>query len=99
MATVKVEVTQDDINNGKRGECSRCPLALAIRRAVRPEICVLVGSFDYVLQGDRTRHNRSLPQIAKNFVRRFDDFAKCKPVSFSLCIPDDLLAPAEAPNV
>src|SRR5688572_10335184 len=32
---LQVNVTQDDINNGKRGKCSKCPIALAISRELR----------------------------------------------------------------
>lgn len=32
-----VEVTQDDINKGEVGQCTVCPISLAIKRVLKPE--------------------------------------------------------------
>jgi hypothetical protein len=34
MSTLTVEVTQEDIDQGRRGDCERCPIALAVVRTL-----------------------------------------------------------------
>jgi len=43
-----IEVTQDDIDNGKPGECNSCAIALALRREYKTDR-VDVGIDDYSL--------------------------------------------------
>lgn len=33
--TLAVQVTQEDIDQGKRADCLKCPVALAVRRAMK----------------------------------------------------------------
>lgn len=47
--TLAVDVTQDDINNGIRQDCNKCPFALAIIRAMNAaELPIDVNSCDEI---------------------------------------------------
>jgi hypothetical protein len=84
MSTLVVSVTQDDINNGQRGNPWSCPIALAAKRALHePELSVdgchlnieeygaMVGCFD-------------LPDECSEFVRAFDDGEAVQPFEFAM---------------
>jgi len=38
--TLEVEVTQEDVNNGRRGNCVECPFALALNREINHPVAV-----------------------------------------------------------
>ncbi len=61
-----VEVTQEDIDNGRQGNVGFCPIALACKRKF---------GIPYVyVSADILFNNQSIatPEIAKKFIRRFD---------------------------
>lgn len=69
--TYLIQVTADDIREGVREDCCKCPVALAIYRAgivlvgVRnDEIEVVVGE---------TYLNLPLPEPARDFIANFDE--------------------------
>lgn len=88
---VRVEVTAEDIERGRRkGPCS-CPIALAARRAlgcyvnVQPRTIRLAGATVC-----------SLPMVAQDFIMRFDrrmwSWSKRRPVkpfAFTLKLPTE----------
>jgi hypothetical protein len=89
MNNYTINVTQDDIDHGQRGECAHCPIALAAQR-VFPNKYVMVAlvqmyldsSVD-VLDGERIH----LPEEATAFITAFD---RCQPVSpfvFTVDVP------------
>jgi hypothetical protein len=77
---VEVEVTAEDIANGKPGEASCCPIALAIRRAVEDYgvESVRVTRRYARIDGDKA----DMPPAGFDFVRYFDA-ALCRRVSLS----------------
>jgi|SRR6185312_14609868 len=97
---VKVEVTQDDIEQGNKNSCFYCPIALAASRATGT--IVAVGTFEHVIGGkfigvgvnlawiycnpDGMNVERwaKLPQVANDFVKRFDESGVGEPISFDL---------------
>jgi hypothetical protein len=96
MATVRIEVTQDDIDLGIRGAACLCPIARAGARRVPARYLVSVDGHVFDLFSDekgRPDCTRRLPDEAVAFVAEFDRGESVAPISFDLDIPDDLLAP------
>jgi hypothetical protein len=83
----KIEVTQDDINNGIRNDCDRCPVALAISRALPAcRVSVYPDEVEIVRQpGVISQHEP--PSEVTTFVNRFDNpsnIAVISPFSFEM---------------
>ena len=92
MTAVRVQVTQQDIDDGKAGEAYRCPVALAARRAFpRQHVRVYAPCIMLIESGYPTF---DLPSEARRFVDRFDGGVHVEPFEFDLDVPDDLLAGA-----
>jgi hypothetical protein len=100
MVMVRVEVTQQDIDHGRRESCDECPGALAIKRHM-----VRVRYFEFEVGCDEiyfipsmerktTRLVRATPPELSRFITRFDDtyFPRWdfEPFSFYLDIPNHL---------
>jgi hypothetical protein len=82
---VHVDVTAEDIKDGEQRECSKCPLALALIRALPAAENVQVGPWTAkMLDKDMRRWFTSLPVTAMNFVRHFDEGGWVVPISFDL---------------
>jgi hypothetical protein len=77
MLTIKV--TQCDINRGKRAECGKCPVAIAIKRATG-ENRVVVGA-GWARVGEM---GYPLPDKVYDFIERFDFAKPVKPIRFAL---------------
>jgi hypothetical protein len=84
---VTINVTQDDIDNGCRGNAIACPVARAAARvldashmSVRTKVLEFVDPLILIL----------LPPAVVEFIRRFDSRVRVQPFSFSLDIPDNL---------
>ena len=77
--TLKIQVTGKDIKNGKRGDCNKCPIALAVGRktggwaSVSDDILTLRGVY-------------SVPEEVNYFTEDFDHGKKVKPFSFVMRI-------------
>ncbi len=97
MTTITIDVTAADIAAGKPNCCRRCPIALAIQRAVHLDcevdsdrIRLEAGEWDEL----RTAAVRS-PCAVAEFVSLFDyedTRALCLPFTFTLTIPEELTA-------
>lgn len=86
-----IHVTQEHINNGRRRQCSQCPVALAIKDVCKPKSDVHVGI--RILIGNKfAKHT---PLDAERFIGRFDSSCSVEPFSFELDIPSELLAEAK----
>lgn len=77
--TIKIEVTQEDIDNGARSDAEFCPIARAARRQglewyVTPR---------YIYDRDKDR-NLKLPEEARNFIDFFDCHIAVEPFSFEV---------------
>lgn len=85
-----VDVLQEDIDDGLRGVCGKCPIHLAMRRLVHPNVRFSVGCSGvtfYPLTADH--YSIGLPLSAQGFVYRFDELGNNSvlPFSFDLDIP------------
>lgn len=76
----KIEVTQDDIDCGKRLTCDKCPVALAIRRVSRFRWNI------YSRRAIQRNGPRSvdLPPEVSSFIRDFDNRTPVQPFSFEI---------------
>ncbi len=82
MKRIKVNVTAQDISRGKRADCERCPIAIALRR-----ICV--GDFwvgDEIFCADI---RIKTPPKPLKFIAQFDAYRVVKPFTFTLNVPDE----------
>jgi hypothetical protein len=99
MATITIEVTQEDIDKGEPGEACRCPIARAVSRLTPPGTLVVVDGKGIEFQDLETEVGFAgalLPYAAEIFAVRFDRCEPVSPFSFALDIPDGLLSPAPA---
>jgi hypothetical protein len=80
----KVSVSEIHIKSGIRTDCSRCPIALAIKDVLEneSEISVGLGTLK-VYEGGVTRHYE-LPSIAKSFISSFDSKLSVEPFEFEI---------------
>ena len=83
MRTVRVDVTQEDIDKGLRGNAFSCPIARAIDRLAVCD-CVEVGDDEIYLdaQGVPMSHE------ALCFVSDFDSGNMVEPFHFDLALPE-----------
>lgn len=77
---MKIDVTQEDIDNGCPESYFRCPVALAISKI--GEECISVGHVAIFIGGKVFR----TPSEVKYFISLFDKNEKVKPFSFELNI-------------
>lgn len=84
-----IDVTQEDIDEGKRFEPCGCPVALAVQKKI-PERRVIV--YSHKIQIGEDEIFVELPPSAKEFICKFDkksnDKSPVSPFSFELVIPD-----------
>lgn len=80
-----IEVTQEDINNGKRGNCRKCPVALACMRSM-PGFVVDVSTREIFIQHTSEHIVKSVPMsyTVRDFVVNFDSHGYVEPFSFVL---------------
>ncbi len=91
-----INVTAQDISEGRRKDCKTCPIALAVRRIVKPECDVKVSTtyvgihFNYeALKDDDSEIIKSFPDLpsnARTFIVRFDRELPVQPFAFELMI-------------
>lgn len=77
-----IHVTQEDIENGERNRASRCPVAIAIKRATG-NASVYVGTLDMSI-GEFL--DMSLPRKLVKFIGRFDSGKAVHPFTFTIDI-------------
>lgn len=85
MSKYKIDVTQDDINTGKRINAYSCPIALAMNRVTGKQCSV--SSDEAVVWNDHEQvMTGRLPSDARRFVLDFDSgyFATVLPISFEI---------------
>ena len=84
MNSLKVDVTQDDIDKATPGSCGYCPIALAFKRANKKTnwCSVTLSSIEWTTHG--AYFTWSLPEKLKDFIRRFDSRAEVKPFKFTI---------------
>lgn len=80
--TLKVNVTQKDIDEGMSSGCYDCPIAIALNRVTQYRYIASVSLAYVVLQSKKSalyRWRGVLPDIAKIFVTNFDYGSKGSP--------------------
>jgi hypothetical protein len=78
-----IEVADTHIEQGKRGNCDACPIALAARPVLGR---VEVGS-RWICSGN---WSAALPREACEFIQRYDAGDESYPFAFTLEIPDEV---------
>ena len=80
---MEINVTQQDIDLGKRGECSLCPIALSIKRE-HGKRALVQKLYLGVFKNEKTFTSWILPDAAVNFVLAFDSGLYVRPFKFKL---------------
>lgn len=83
MRTIRVNVTQRDIDRGEACDSGTCPVARAVLR-VKGVSFVAVAGEDISIN---TRRCLLLPKKVSKFIERFDDGQPVKPFTFVLVLP------------
>lgn len=89
--TIRVDVTQEDIFNGVKCSSSRCPVAQALKKIVKPEFYFSVGISNFTLMSTspfKILAEGVVSSETKDFIKDFDRGFKVKPFSFDLTIPE-----------
>ena len=86
---MKIDVTQEDIDNGVPRCRVNCAIAIALRRQVQGCSFVAVDEdLISVIMNDKLSATWSTPDIAADFIRHFDIKAIVEPISFELEFDD-----------
>ena len=86
-STVTITVTQEHIDHGKQRVCDDCPIALAILEGVpgllNAEVMNPDLGFVLLLDNDGGAVTLELPQVARDFICRFDAGLDVSPFTFT----------------
>lgn len=82
---IKVKVTEDCIDNGRRNDCELCPVALALVNSTCVEPAVGSTDADFTFNGTRYVA-RKLPKKVQQFIREFDSYYTVEPFEFTLVV-------------
>lgn len=83
-----IEVTQADIDGGRKEDCRACPVYLAIRR-VEPRCWEVTGTtVSFFRAGTREILLAFLGREARIFIQQFDAGIPVSPFTFNLDIPE-----------
>lgn len=85
---MKIEVTQEDIAAGIRGDSCKCPVALAIKRALGERYFVAVNNQGILVSNQDGGRILRIPPRVNMFVRVFDFGMTPIPISFELEAPE-----------
>lgn len=70
---IKLNVTQDHINNGQQKSCKSCPIATAVLEQCEIEPAkVSVSTLYIALWANKTRYRCDLPETISNWISFFD---------------------------
>ena len=84
---MKIEVTAEDIANGRRAHDNSCPVALAIGRTLHRENAVSVVSTDVQIFNAAPFaevEQATFPKEVTKFIKRFDGGKKVEPFTFEI---------------
>jgi hypothetical protein len=81
---MRIEVTQEDIGNGKRKSCWGCPIALAVGRTANLSFGERFVGSTFIEWFDGRWHRSEVPPLAAQFIEAFDAGKPVKPFSFEL---------------
>lgn len=81
---ISVNVTQEDIDNGVRGDACNCPVALAIGRATEHKYVVMAWREILLTIKCNIVYRIDTPRYVSNFIESFDAKRNVCPFSFNL---------------
>ena len=84
-----IEVTAEDIKAGKRHDCSRCPVALALNRFTG-RVWVVGGDGASLIHSGIQSIRLHFPDTVARWIVMFDDFGRVAPFKFTVKIPKEL---------
>ncbi len=85
MTEIQIDVTQEDIKKGS--SCSHCPIARAALRALNAtHISVSPLWLEWAMNGPNSWQCVSMPEVGREFIRRFDNDSEVQPFSFSVTL-------------
>ena len=76
-----IKVTQEHIDSGVRGDCSKCPIALAISEQVNNRVGVSKGGIIIPYLYETFLET---PPLAREFIEKFDAGKEVEPFVFNL---------------
>lgn len=81
---MKIDVTQEDINRGKKGSILSCPIALAVKRQTGLHVVhAYCGAVEYSLAPREGKWMRGdYPKEVQDWVMAYDSFRHVLPISF-----------------
>lgn len=80
---MRITVTQEHIDLGRRMRSKRCPIALAMRDAGLTKPRVLMSNVSWRVESGE-RLVRAMPMSAQQFRRIFDSYGQGQPFTFDL---------------
>ena len=86
MERIKIQVTEQDINRGRKHSTANCPIAKAIRRQVKEKQTASSGANvisvtpEHIRFGDYV--DKTVSRSAKRFMNKFDRGGEVRPFSF-----------------
>lgn len=83
MKTITVVVNKKRIKAGEIGDCGRCPVALGVRAH---KGCRTLEVGRDAIETYRGRIVANLPARVVNWIYKFDQFKKVKPIKFKLTL-------------
>lgn len=93
---MKLQITQEDIDNGEQCNSCECPIALAVKRTYPEAAAVIVGAHEVeifltecdVAMGRKPTRTCLLGEGAIPFITLFDDFINPDPCGVELFDPE-----------
>ncbi|ANA87336.1 hypothetical protein PBI_KAMPE_104 [Gordonia phage Kampe] len=79
---MKVTVTQEHIDKGKRWEICNCPIALALKEKGFNNVEVSTFEISASKHNDLMINHYRVPSVAKRFIKSFDDGHPVEPFTF-----------------
>ncbi|AXH46555.1 hypothetical protein SEA_ROBINSPARKLES_110 [Gordonia phage RobinSparkles] len=79
---MKVTVTQEHIDKGKPWEICNCPIALALKEKGFANVEVSTLAISVGKNNQALLNHYSVPSIAKQFIKAFDDGQTVEPFEF-----------------
>ncbi len=83
-ATTWIDVTAEDVRDGERCQSQRCPIALAIERALPNADALVNAHLATVSVGPTDRRMLRLPVEAARAVVKYDETGEMRPFGFEL---------------
>jgi hypothetical protein len=99
MCSFEVEISQEDISQGKKGNPDYCPVALAMKRRFNTHVVVVTDVFRF-MKGESFggKNYFKLPPEASQWIADFDHLKEVQPITFKVEIPKQFVPPGVEPD-